>query len=106
MSLLRIIYLILAVVGAIKPMMHFFAWFNEHGYAWADLVAAWTVNEASKGLMWDLTISAVVLTLWMMAEVYVRKDWWVLPICLLATFGIGVSCGLPLYLFLRSRAFK
>jgi hypothetical protein len=56
--------------------------------------------------MWDMAIAAGILTLWMFAEVYVRKDWWVLPVCLIATFGIGLSCGLPLYLFLRSRAFK
>jgi|TARA_B110000914_G_C15477596_1_gene453944 hypothetical protein len=106
MSYLRLIYLVLVIIGGIKPMMHFLAWFNEYGYSWVGIVAAWTVNEASRGLMWDLTISACVLTIWMASEVYVRKDWWVFVVCFIATFGIGVSCGLPLYLFLRSRTFK
>lgn len=106
MSLLRITYLILAIIGAVVPMMHFIPWAGDDGFTFDAFVAAWTVNGATTGLMWDMAIAAGVLTLWMFAEVYVRKDWWVFPICLIATFGIGLSCGLPLYLFLRSRAFK
>ena len=87
-------------------MMHFLAWFNEFGYSWSGIVSAWTINEASRGLMWDLTISACVLIIWIASEVVPRKDWWVLLVCIVATFGIGVSCGLPLYLFLRSRSIK
>ena len=63
MSFMRLIYLILAILGGIKPMMHFLAWFNEFGYSWGGIVSAWTVNEAARGLMWDLTISALVV--WM-----------------------------------------
>ncbi|MDC1498820.1 DUF2834 domain-containing protein [Amylibacter sp.] len=106
MSFMRLIYLILAILGGIKPMVHFLAWFNEFGYSWAGIVSAWTVNEAARGLMWDLTISASVLTIWMAVEVNARKDWWVFIVCFIATFGVGVSCGLPLYLFLRSRSVK
>jgi nitrate/nitrite transporter NarK len=40
----------------------------------------------------------------MVAEVYQRKDYWLLMLCIPATFGIGVSCGLPRYLFLRPRS--
>lgn len=103
MSLLRWIYLVLAAFGAIIPMRHFFGWFNENGYALGDLIDAWYVNSATTGLVWDLTIAAIALTVWILAEVYARKDYWVAPVCILATFCIGVSCGLPLYLFLRSR---
>ena len=106
MSFMRLIYLSLAILGGIKPMMHFLAWFNEFGYSWAGIVSAWTVNEAARGLMWDLTIAASVLTIWMAVEVIARKDWWVFIVCFIATFGVGVSCGLPLYLFLRSRSIK
>lgn len=102
MSLLRMIYLALAIVGAIVPMYYFITWFGENGVSWNGLVTAWTLNAASEGIMWDLTISAIVLAVWIIAEVAVRKDYWVAPVCILATFCIGVSCGLPLYLFLRS----
>ena len=68
----------------------------------AGMVAAWNANAASSGLVWDLTIAAIALTVFVIAEVSVRRNWvalWAIP----ATFCIGVSCGLPLYLFLRSR---
>ncbi|MEO0342887.1 MAG: DUF2834 domain-containing protein [Pseudomonadota bacterium] len=103
MSLLRMVYLALAVAGAILPMKHFIVWFNENGYSLYAMTQAWNVNSATTGLVWDLTIAAIALTVWIIAEVLVRRDYWVAPVCILATFCIGVSCGLPLYLFLRTR---
>ena len=102
MSLLRMIYLALAVWGAIHPMYYFITWFNENGYDIMAMVDAWHANAAGSGLVWDLTIAAVSLTVFIVAEVAVRRNWGAL-IAIPATFCIGVSCGLPLYLFLRSR---
>jgi hypothetical protein len=102
MSVLRMIYLALAVWGAIHPMYYFIQWFNENGYDIMAMVDAWHVNTASSGLVWDLTIAAVTLTVFIVAEVAVRRNW-VALVAIPATFCIGVSCGLPLYLFLRSR---
>lgn len=102
MSILRIIYLALAVWGAIHPMYYFIQWFNENGYSLALMVDAWHANAASSGLVWDLTIAAVALTVWIIAEVAARRNWLGL-VAIPATFCIGVSCGLPLYLFLRTR---
>lgn len=95
------IYLALAVWGAIHPMSYFIAWFRAEGFSLSGLIDAWHVNAATSGLVWDLTIAAFALTIWILAEVYVRKNWIAL-IAIPATFGIGVSCGLPLYLFLRT----
>ncbi|MFY0692839.1 MAG: DUF2834 domain-containing protein [Paracoccaceae bacterium] len=103
MSILRILYLGLAVWGAIHPMSWFIAWFNENGYDMAAMIDAWHANAATSGLVWDLTIAAVALTLWIIAETWVRRNWLAL-IAIPATFCIGVSCGLPLYLFLRTRS--
>jgi hypothetical protein len=69
------------------------------------MVDAWNANAASTGLVWDLTIAATALTLWIIHEVYRGRQYWH-SIAILATFGIGVSCGLPLYLFLRSQISK
>lgn len=102
MSVLRVIYLILAVIGAIMPMYHFITWFNEFGWSLHQMSIAWNVNHATTGLVWDLTIAAIALSVWIIAEVLVRRDYWKAPVCILATWGIGVSCGLPLYLFLRT----
>lgn len=102
MSPLRMIYLGLAVWGAVHPMYHFTAWFRENGLDLGGMVQAWNVNAATRGLVWDLTIAAIALTVFIVAEVAVRRNWSAL-VAIPATFCIGVSCGLPLYLFLRTR---
>ena len=100
MSVLRMIYLALAVWGAMHPMYYFVQWFQENTWDIMAMVDAWHVNAATSGLTWDLTIAAVALTVWIIAEVATRRNWGTL-IAIPATFCIGVSCGLPLYLFLR-----
>ncbi|TDE39648.1 DUF2834 domain-containing protein [Antarcticimicrobium sediminis] len=102
MSPLRMIYLALAIWGAVHPMVYFGAWFGENGFDLPGMVAAWNANAASSGLVWDLTISAVALAVFVIAEVAVRRNWIAL-VAIPVTLCIGLSCGLPLYLFLRSR---
>ena len=100
--MIRWVYLILAVWGAIHPMYYFISWFRDNGVSLSKMVDAWHVNAATSGLVWDLTIAATALTVFIVSEVVVRRNWIVL-LAIPATFCIGVSCGLPLYLFLRSR---
>ena len=102
MSPLRAFYLGLAVWGTIHPMYYFVSWFNENSWSIMAMVDAWHVNNATSGLVWDLTVAAVALTVFIIAEVATRRNWIAL-VAIPATFCIGVSCGLPLYLFLRSR---
>ena len=102
MSPLRMLYLALAIWGTVHPMYYFITWFNENSWSIMAMVDAWHVNAATSGLVWDLTVAAVTLTIWIIAETWVRKNWIAL-LAIPATFCIGVSCGLPLYLFLRSR---
>lgn len=100
--MLRHLWLALAVWGAVHPMIYFTRWLSANGWDLGGLIDAWSVNDATRGLTWDLTIAAVVLTLWVLAEVAVRRNW-VALLAIPATFCIGVSCGLPLYLWFRSR---
>ena len=102
MSLLRLIYALLAVLGAVLPMRHFVAWFQENGWSVSGLIDAWFVNRAAEGLVYDLTISAIAVTVWIVAEVWVRRNWLAL-VAVPAIYLVGLSCGLPLYLFLRTR---
>ena len=102
MSLLRMLYLALAIWGAIHPMYWFVSYMRETGTGRSALIDAWYVNASTTGLTWDLTIAAIALTIWIIAETWVRKNWLAL-IAIPATYCIGVSCGLPLYLFLRTR---
>ena len=103
MTPIRMIYLVLAVWGAVHPMYWFVRHMHETGTGLSGLIDAWYVNASTTGLTWDLTIAAIALTLWVMVETMQRRAWRNL-IVIPATFCIGVSCGLPLYLFLRSRA--
>jgi len=102
MSPLRWIYLGLAIWGAVHPMAWFIAFLRANGWSLSALIDSWYVNAGTTGLVWDLTIAAIALTLWVVAETWVRKNWIAL-LAIPATFCIGVSCGLPLYLFLRTR---
>lgn len=89
----------LVVWGTIHPMSYFIAWFETYGYALGPMVDAWYVNDASSGLVWDLTIAAIALSLWAIYAAF--RQSLVYLVVILATFGIGVSCGLPLMLFLQ-----
>ena len=98
---MRWVYLAIAAWGAVHPMYWFIRHMNETGTGLGGLIDAWYVNASTTGLTWDLTIAAVALTVWVLAETWQRRDWLRL-VAIPATFCIGVSCGLPLYLYLRS----
>ena len=83
-------------------MYYFVQWFQAEGFDLGRMVDAWHVNAAASGLVWDLTIAAIALTVFVVSETVARKNWIGL-IAIPATFGIGVSCGLPLYLYLRTK---
>ncbi|MCC6007742.1 MAG: DUF2834 domain-containing protein [Rhodobacteraceae bacterium] len=102
MTLLRKLYLLLAIVGTVVPMYFFISWFLEFGFDIGGMMQAWNVNDASSGLVWDLTIAAITLNIWIIVESITRRDW--LSLLVIPTiYCIGVSCALPLYLFVRSR---
>ncbi|KJZ18014.1 DUF2834 domain-containing protein [Loktanella sp. S4079] len=99
---MRILFLLLAIWGAVHPMYFFVRWFLSEGLSLTTLIAGWQANFASTGLMWDVTIAAIALILWILTEVSKTRN--VLGLwAIAATICIGVSCGLPLYLYLRDR---
>ncbi len=102
MSKLRIFYLGMSIIGAVVPMIFVLGWVQSGG-ALTGLVGAWSANGASTGLMWDLIISASVFGVFAISECSARRDYFPL-VALPITVMIGLSCGLPLYLFLRTRA--
>lgn len=97
---MRWVFLALALWGAVHPMYHFTAYLADHSFG--EMIDAWYVNRSTEGLVWDLTISAIALTVWVVWDTVTTRDWLRL-VAVPATFGIGVSCGLPLYLFFRLR---
>jgi len=101
-SPLRLIYLGLALWGALHPMAHYLSYTRATGSGLRGLITAWFANGATTGLAWDVLIAGIALTVWVVAETTVRRNWLAL-IVLPVTLGIGISCGLPLYLYLRTR---
>ncbi|MGG7566250.1 DUF2834 domain-containing protein [Rhodovulum sp. DZ06] len=102
MSALRLTFLGLAVLGAAAPMAHLLPFLAENGWSIPAMIDGWTANGAATGLAWDLVIAALALTAWILAECRARDDRLAL-LAIPATFLVGVSFGLPLYLFLRTR---
>lgn len=102
MSAIRLVYLALALAGLVLPMYYFVSWFETFGYDLGAMVEAWNVNDATTGLVWDLTVSYVALVVWVIYETLQNRRWLNL-IAIPAGICVGVSFGFPLYLFLRSR---
>ncbi|MGI3209933.1 DUF2834 domain-containing protein [Roseovarius tibetensis] len=97
---MRWVFAALALWGAVHPMYYFMSYMAANDWSLGALIDAWYVNDSTTGLTWDLTIAAIALTVWVLVEVVQRRHWMGL-IAVPATFCIGVSCGLPLYIFLR-----
>ncbi len=97
---LRHLYLVLCVVGAVLPYTLFAPWLLEHGL---DLPLFFSELFSTRigglsGL--DVLASGITLFVFIWTEgrrLQVGKLW--LPV--LVTLGVGVSCGLPLFLYMR-----
>ena len=94
------IYLLLAVLGLILPYSQFLPWVFEYGLDIPQWLADLFANRISSFFALDVVVSATVLLIFIVSEgqrLQMRRLW--LPI--LATLTVGVSCGLPLFLYLR-----
>ncbi|TFL16463.1 DUF2834 domain-containing protein [Jannaschia formosa] len=100
MTPFRIVMIVLCVLGVVLPFRYFLPWLNANDWDLGAMIEAWHVNDASSGLVWDLTVAAVTLTVWIVWESVTQRRWIGL-LAIPATYLIGVSLGLPLYLLLR-----
>jgi hypothetical protein len=96
------LYLVLAVVGAVVPYARFVPWLMQNGLDLRLFVSELFSTRIGGFFGLDVLISAVTLLAFIRREGSRRKLrllW--LPIG--ATCLVGVSCGLPLFLYLRER---
>src|SRR5450631_2741216 len=96
------LWLALALVGTVLPYSQFLPWLAEHGPNVPLLFAELFSTRVGAFFGLDVLVSAVVLIAFIRREGAKRKMrmlW--LPVA--ATCLIGVSCGLPLFLYLRER---
>lgn len=96
------VYLLLALIGAIVPYARFVPWVAQHGLDLRLFVTELFSTRIGGFFGLDVLIAALVLIVFVRREgarLQMKLLW--LPIA--ATCLIGVSCGLPLFLFLRER---
>lgn len=99
---MRRLYLVLALIGAVLPYSQFLPWLVEHGPNIRLLFMELFSTRAGAFFGLDVLVSAVVTIAFIRRDGAMRKmqTLW-LPIA--ATCLVGVSCGLPLFLYLRER---
>jgi|SRR6266404_5680734 len=96
------LFLLLAIIGAVLPLSYFIPFLLTHGLDLPLIVRELFQNGISASFGMDVIISAFVLILFVFTEGRRRgmKHLWVYVVC---TLLIGVSLGLPLFLFFRER---
>ena|ERR1700730_1782334 len=96
----KMMYLVLCFVGAALPYWQFVPWVMQHGLNLPLFVHELFANRISAFFGMDVLVSALVLIVFMRVEsarLDIRERW--LPVLVLLT--VGVSLGLPLFLYLR-----
>jgi hypothetical protein len=97
---LRTLYLVLAVIGTVLPYSAFIPFLQEHGLNVRLFVEQLFANRISAFFGWDVIVSSVVLWLFVIVEgrrLGLRHLW--VPIA--GSLAVGVSLGLPLFLYMR-----
>jgi hypothetical protein len=97
---LRYLYLVLCVWGILLPYSQFIPWFLEHGLDLPLFFRHLFANRIGAFFGMDVTVSVLVLWLFVFfegARLGLRHLW--LPV--VASLLVGVSLGLPLFLYMR-----
>ncbi len=96
----KTIYFALCFVGALLPYWQFVPWVIQHGMNLPLFVRELFANRISAFFGMDVLVSAIVLIAFMRVEsgrLNIRRRW--LPV--VAVFTVGVSLGLPMFLYMR-----
>jgi uncharacterized protein DUF2834 len=96
----KFIYLVFCVLGVALPYSQFVPWVLEHGLRMNLFFQELFANRIGGFFGMDVLVSALVLIFFLRREgkrLGVRHLW--LPI--VGTLAVGVSLGLPLFLYLR-----
>jgi hypothetical protein len=99
---MRRLYLSLALIGTVLPYSQFLPWLAQHGPNLPMLFTELFSTRMGAFFGLDVLVSGVVLIIFIRREGAARdmRNLW-FPIA--ATCMVGVSCGLPLFLYLRER---
>lgn len=99
---LRHVYLGLCIIGTVLPYSQLIPWIGSHGLDFPLFFQELFATRIGAFFGLDVIVSALVLVvfIWCEGRRLVMRHLW-LPV--LATVLVGVSLGLPLFLYLRQR---
>ena len=97
---LRHVYLALCVIGSVLPYWKLVPWVMEHGLNLALLFHELFSSRTGAFFGLDVIVSAIVLFVFIFIEGR-RLAMSLLWLPIIATLLVGVSLGLPLFLYLR-----
>ena len=96
----KTLYLVLCVAGVLIPYWQFLPWVFQHGLNLALFVRELFANRIGAFFGMDVVVSAVALLVFSRIEgarLGLRRRW----IVIVAVLTVGVSLGLPLFLYMR-----
>src|SRR5436190_11410618 len=93
-------YLGLCVIGGVLPYSQFLPWIATHGLDLSLFFQELFATRVSGFFALDVIVSAAVLIMFIFSEGH-RID--LSPLWFVATILVGVSLGLPLFLYMRQR---
>lgn len=103
---LRHVYLLLLIVGIALPYWQITPWFLKNGLDIPLFFSELFSNRVSGSFGMDVTVSTVVLLVFAWTEtrrLKMSRGSLIFAAVVLGTFGAGVSCGFPLFLYLRQK---
>ena len=100
--MIQYLYLILCVLGTVLPCSQLFPFLAQHGFNVPLLIEQLFANRISGFFGLDVIVSSVVLWIFVLNEGRRQqmKHLWIYLACNLT---VGVSLGLPLFLYMRER---
>lgn len=96
----KTLYLVLCILGLVIPYAEFIPWALQHGLNLPLFIRDLFVNRIGAFFGMDVLVSAAVLIVFTRIEgrrTGIRHRW----VVVLAVLTVGVSLGLPLFLYLR-----
>ncbi|MDA1077028.1 MAG: DUF2834 domain-containing protein [Proteobacteria bacterium] len=90
------LYLVLAIAGAVVPYVFFIEFFAVEGLALPSFIGGLFANGAAGGFTSDLLITSLTFWIYLFSRSQGPKAW---PFVLI-NLTIGLSCALPLYLYI------
>jgi len=103
---MRHVYLFLLATGIVLPYTFFGPWFLENGLNVRLFLVELFSTRIGGGFGMDVFVSITVLMVFAWAEIRrlnIGRGWLILAAVFVGANAVGVSCGFPLFLYLRQR---